>query len=72
MIPSMKLADYLKANKIKRHQFAALIGVSPQMITVYCDGTVWPPRDKMEAILRETAGAVTPNDFIDELAGAPG
>lgn len=60
----MRLADWLKETKTRRYVFAERIGVTPQMITVYCDGSTWPPRDKMEAIARETDGKVTANDFM--------
>jgi len=45
--------------------FALRIGVTPQMISAYCADRMWPGRDRMEAIARETAGEVTANDFID-------
>lgn len=60
----MKLADWLKATKTRRYVFADRIGVRASMITDYCNGTVWPGRDKMEAIARETDGKVTANDFV--------
>jgi 3,4-dihydroxy 2-butanone 4-phosphate synthase/GTP cyclohydrolase II len=67
----MKLADWLKlpnpdGTPKRRSKFAHDIGVTPTMITAYCDEQkpMWPGRDKMEAIVRETKGAVTPNDFL--------
>lgn len=66
----MKLADWLKETNTRRYVFAEKIGVTPQMITVYCDGSTWPARDKMEAIIRETGGRVTANDFLSQGAGA--
>lgn len=65
----MKLADWLlipnqDGTKKRRSAFAASIGVTPTMITSYCAGEIWPGRDRMEAIVRETKGAVTANDFI--------
>jgi len=66
----MKLSDWLlipnpDGTKKRRSKFAADIGVTPTMITAYCAGQMWPGRDKMEAIARETDGAVTANDFVD-------
>ncbi len=66
----MKLADWLNipnpdGSRKRRSAFAAAIGVTPTMITAYCADDMWPGRDKMEAIVRETSGAVTANDFID-------
>jgi DNA-binding transcriptional regulator YdaS (Cro superfamily) len=47
-----------------RGDFARAIGVTPQMISAYCNGT-WPGKERMAAIARETGGDVTANDFID-------
>ena len=40
------------------------------MITAYCEDRMWPGKERMEAIVRETNGAVTANDFIDMKAEA--
>jgi 3,4-dihydroxy 2-butanone 4-phosphate synthase/GTP cyclohydrolase II len=66
----MKLAHWLNlpnpdGSRKRRRDFAARIGVTPTMITAYCEDRTWPSRDKMEAIMRETRGAVTANDFIN-------
>lgn len=66
----MKLAEWLAlpnpdGSRKRRYVFAERIGVTPIMVTAYCEGSTWPGRDKMEAIVRETNGAVTANDFID-------
>ncbi len=65
----MKLSDWLDTpnpdgTRKRRGDFARDIGVTPQMISAYCSGDIWPSRERMEAILRETGGEVTPNDFI--------
>lgn len=60
----MRLAQYLETRSIKRVEFAARIGVSPAWITALCDGTGWPSRDVADKIQRETAGDVTPDDFL--------
>lgn len=66
----MKLADWLNlpnpdGSRKRRRDFAIRIGVTPSMITAYCEDRMWPGRERMEAIVRETSGAVTANDFID-------
>jgi DNA-binding transcriptional regulator YdaS (Cro superfamily) len=66
----MKLVHWLQipnpdGSRKRRRDFAARIGVTPSMITQYCEDAMWPGRDKMEAIVRETQGAVTANDFIN-------
>ena len=66
----MKLADWLAWKKVTRTDFAARIGVTPALITSYCNGSVWPGRLKMEAVRRETDGAVTANDFMQSAAAA--
>lgn len=73
----MKLADWLKipnpdGSRKRRREFAERIGVTPTMITAYCkeDGAMWPSKEKMAAIVRETGGQVTPNDFLEISEGA--
>lgn len=69
----MKLGDWLKGDeeavpprrRMTQAEFARRIGASVTLITAYLDGSVWPGGDKMDAIERETEGAVTPNDFLD-------
>jgi len=72
----MDLTSWLVEQKIKRTDFAARIDVSPSYVTALCNGSVWPGREVMERINLETAGAVTPNDFLgltgDELPLASG
>lgn len=67
----MKLADFLKGDStdprkphMTRAAFATLIGASEPSVTAYCNGSVWPSREKMEAIVRVTEGKVTANDFL--------
>ena len=65
----MKLADWLEANNVKRGEFARSIGVSPGAVTQFCNqNSAWISRETAAMILRETKGAVTPNDFL----GVPG
>lgn len=60
----MQLSDWLSQNNIKRKDFAARIGVSPQTITGWCKGTFWIKHDQAKAVLKATGGAVTPTDFL--------
>lgn len=65
----MKLADWLAlpnpdGSRKRRRDFAAKIGVHPTMVTEYAEDRAWPGRERMEAIVRETGGQVTPNDFL--------
>lgn len=65
----MKLAEWLAipntdGSRKRKGVFAAQIGVTQTMITEYAEGRVWPRREVMEAIVRETGGQVTANDFL--------
>lgn len=60
----MRLDQWLKERNIRKYIFARMIGVTPTMVTEYCEGRIWPGRDKMQAIARETHGDVTANDFV--------
>lgn len=71
----MKLADWLAGTdldpptpRMTRAAFAKRIRASVTLITGYCNETVWPGRDKMEAIRRETGGAVSADDFLQSEA----
>ena len=66
----MQLAEWLKAKGVKRRKFAEEIGVSPSMVTDYCDGRCWPGKERVEAIVRATAGEVTANDWLSDDARA--
>jgi uncharacterized protein YjcR len=46
----MQLSDWLSQNRIKRKDFAARIGVSPQTITGWCKGTFWIKHDQAKAV----------------------
>ena len=65
----MKLSDWLRETGVPRIEFARRIGVTPGAITQICreDGP-WISRETAERIVAETGGAVTPNDFLDDLA----
>ena len=75
VIPLMKLADWLKKTGTRKFQFAQRIGVRPSVITDYCKGRYCPRPKVAEAIIRETNGEVTANDFLSisppDLVSAP-
>lgn len=61
----MQLSDWLGRNKIKRSDFAARVGVTPQTITGWCNGDFWIGKGAAQRVFDETNGAVTPNDFLN-------
>ena len=60
----MRLADWIKKERITRRDFAGIIGVTPPYITALCDNTVWPGKDVAGRIAAATKGEVTPGDFL--------
>ncbi len=61
----MTLGEWLRQRRIKRGEFARRIGVTPGAVTQICNGSdAWVSRNTARAILRETGGAVTPNDLL--------
>jgi 3,4-dihydroxy 2-butanone 4-phosphate synthase/GTP cyclohydrolase II len=61
----MQLGDWLRRNKVKRSDFATRIGLTPGAVTQLCNNAApWLSRETAGVILRETKGAVTPNDFL--------
>lgn len=62
----MTLADYLSQHRITQAAFAARVGVAPSTITRICRGQTRPGAPLVTAIVRETAGAVLPNDLFPE------
>lgn len=65
----MKLADWFNipnadGTRRRKDAFAKDIGVTPQIISAYCSGRMWPGRDRMAEIIRATEGDVTANDFL--------
>jgi transcriptional regulator with XRE-family HTH domain len=61
----MKLSDWFSQTKRQKRAFAAEIGVTPQMISAYCKGDIWPTKERMKLIAEKTKGAVTANDFME-------
>jgi DNA-binding transcriptional regulator YdaS (Cro superfamily) len=64
----MKLSDWFEQTKRQKRAFAADIGVTPQMISAYCKGDIWPSKERMKLIADKTDGAVTANDFVQSEA----
>lgn len=64
MILTMKLSDWLKKTKTRKYRFAERIGVPPSVVTDYCKGRYSPRPKVAAAIMRETGGEVTANDFL--------
>lgn len=62
----MKLSQWLDEQGIHRIRFAMLAGISQPYVTELCQGSKWPSRDVAVKIMKATAGAVTPNDFLDQ------
>lgn len=60
----MKLADYLKTNKVSATTLADELGVSVSTITRAANGDIIPSRELMSKLFEATAGKVTPNDFF--------
>lgn len=61
----MRLQDYLAKKELSTRDFGKLVGVSYAAISRYCNGQRFPHPKVLRAILSETNGRVTPNDFLD-------
>ncbi|MBS7698330.1 MULTISPECIES: 3,4-dihydroxy-2-butanone-4-phosphate synthase [unclassified Chelatococcus] len=67
----MKLIDWLSLNGVSRAEFARRIGVTPAAVTQLCNNeAAWLSRETARLIIRETRGAVTPNDFLADARGS--
>jgi DNA-binding transcriptional regulator YdaS (Cro superfamily) len=66
----MKLSDWFAKTGCQKRAFAMEIGVTPQMISAYCKGQIWPSKTRMRLISERTGGDVTPNDFLEAVGGA--
>lgn len=60
----MTLKDYLAQPGNTATKLAGEVGVSVSTITRAAEGSTMPTRDLLGKIYAETAGAVTPNDFL--------
>jgi hypothetical protein len=61
----MKLADWIKVKGLKSKWVAAQLQVTPQTLSMYCQGRRVPTPVVMERIIRLTEAMVEPNDFYD-------
>lgn len=61
----MRLQTYLKLRELTDAQFAAMVGRDRSTVTKWRNGKIWPDGAAMRRIFEATAGAVTPNDFMD-------
>lgn len=61
----MHLEQWLRQNSKLKRDFAVEIGVTPQMISAYLKGDIWPSKKTLLAITEKTGGAVTANDFLE-------
>ena len=60
----MKLQDWLKANAVSQSRFAKRIKTEQPYISLICRKRIWPSHNVMLRIIRETKGAVRPEDFL--------
>jgi 3,4-dihydroxy 2-butanone 4-phosphate synthase / GTP cyclohydrolase II len=61
----MKLDSWLKQNHVSQADFARRTGLSKGAVSQICNqDAAWVSRETAQLILRETGGAVTPNDFL--------
>jgi hypothetical protein len=60
----MQLSDWLSRNQVRPSDLAARIGVSPQTITGWCQGSFWISKENARKIFEETRGEVTPTDLM--------
>ncbi len=61
----MKLASYLKTEKVKQVDFAGKIGVARETVNRWARGSLTPSSVQLKAIYVATGGKVTANDFMD-------
>lgn len=68
----MTLSDYLAQHGITQVAFAERLGVASSTISRLCRRQTTPEGSLVEAIVKETCGAVLPNDlFPAAMAHAP-
>jgi 3,4-dihydroxy 2-butanone 4-phosphate synthase / GTP cyclohydrolase II len=62
----LKLDSWLKRNRMRRADFARRTSLSKGAVSQICNqDAAWVSRETAQIILRETGGAVTPNDFLE-------
>lgn len=62
---AMRLQTYLRLRHLTDAKFAAMVGRDRSTVTKWRNGKIWPDWSAMRLIFEATAGAVTPNDFMD-------
>lgn len=62
----MKLKEHIEKRGLNFSTYAPLIGVTPQAVSRYASGDRIPEKDVMQAILEDSGGEVTPNDFYTQ------
>jgi len=65
-IRTMTLAEYIDGRNIAVAEFANDIGVSPQTVYRYLSGERTPRGKMLRRIMKATAGAVQPLDFLEQ------
>jgi hypothetical protein len=61
---SMTLDEYMREQRLTNSEFGRRINVAAETVRRYRIGERWPDREQMQLIVDATAGAVTPNDFL--------
>ena len=62
----MKLASWLKFNKVSAREFASQAGTTEATISRLRNARAQPSFELAEKIMHVTGGAVTPNDFLED------
>lgn len=68
-MPTLK--EWLAVRDMPIPRFASVIERTPEAVRRYVNGERIPDRETMPAIVRATAGEVTPNDFFGIEAASP-
>lgn len=64
----MKLSAYLIRESISSAEFARRIDMSEGMVSLLCRDETWLSKETARRIIKATAGAVTPTDFLNREA----
>lgn len=60
----MKLAQWLKTEKVTMAAFAERVGVTHSAVSRWCSGEIFPQGEKLIAIRSATNGLVSADDFM--------
>ena len=66
----MKLSDYLAQDGVSIFALAEMVGVTPQAIYRWADGSRRPRAGALEKLVVATKGQVQPNDFYQHASAA--